>query len=172
MTPRRRGPGWPAPASAAAAAPRLPPETGPLPGITVRVIESWLTVTAGDGTVRTGRYQLITTWPDWRACPAGEPAAGYARRPAIETGPGELTTYPRGPGRIPRGRTPDLARQELRAFRVIYQAIRAVICLAAAGPGPDPDRISLTAALHAIRRTAEPARTRPDAAPAQAQAAI
>jgi Transposase DDE domain len=63
---------------------KLPPDTGPLPGITVRVIQYVLTVTAEDGTVRTERYRLITTLTDWRACPAAGLAACYARRWAIE----------------------------------------------------------------------------------------
>jgi transposase IS4-like protein/DDE family transposase len=128
-------------------------DTGPLPGITVRVIQYVLTVTAGDGTTRTERYRHITTLTDWRAYPAAELAAGYAWRWAIETGYREFKTYLRGPGRILRGRTPALARQELWAYLVIYQAIRAVIALAAAGTGLDPDRISFTATLHAARRT-------------------
>ena len=151
---------------------RLPPETGPLPGITVRVIEFWLTVTAEDGTVRTERYRLLTTLTDWRACPAAALAAGYAWRWAIETGLGELKACLRGPGQILRGRTPELARQELWAFLALYQAVRAVICLAAAGAGLDPDRLSFTAALHAIRRTLPLARTSPDAALAETEAAI
>jgi transposase IS4-like protein/DDE family transposase len=151
---------------------KLPPDTGPLPGTTVRVIEFWLTVTADDGAVRTERYRLITTLLDHRRYPAGQLAAGYAWRWAIETGFAEFKTYLRGPGRILRGRTPELARQELWAYLVIYQAIRAVICLAAAGAGLDPDRISFTAALHAIRRTLTSARTSPDAALAETEACI
>jgi hypothetical protein len=151
---------------------KLPPDTGPLPGITVRVIEFWLTVATDDGAVRTERYRLITTLADYRACPAGQLAAGYAWRWAIETGLAEFKTYLRGAGRILRGRTPELARQELWAYLVLYQAIRAVICLAAAGAGLDPDRISFTAALHAIRRTLEPARTSPGAALAETEAGI
>lgn len=150
----------------------LPPGTGPLPGITVRVIEFWLTLTTCDGTVRTERYRLITTLLDHRACPAEALAAGYAQRWAIETGFREFKTYLRGPGRILRGRTPELARQELWAYLALYQAIRAVICLAAASARIDPDRISFTAALHAIRRTAELARTSPDAALARTEADI
>jgi Insertion element 4 transposase N-terminal/Transposase DDE domain len=65
---------------------KLPPDAGPLPGITVRVIEFWLAITADDGTVRTGRYRLITTLLDHRACPAAALAAGYAQRWAIEIG--------------------------------------------------------------------------------------
>jgi hypothetical protein len=151
---------------------RLPPDTGPLPGTTARVIEFFLTVTARDGTARTVRYRLITTLLDHRAYPAAQLAAGYAQRWAIETGFGELKTHLRGPGRILRGRTPELARQELWACLVIYQAIRAVICLAAASASLDPDRVSFTAALHAARRTLATARTSPDAALAETQAAI
>jgi len=52
----------------------------------VRVIQYALTVTTDDGRTRTERYRLITTLTDWRACPAAELAACYARRWAIETG--------------------------------------------------------------------------------------
>jgi hypothetical protein len=150
----------------------LPPDTGPLPGITVRVIEFRLTVTAGDGTVRTEPYRLITTLLDYRRHPAGQLAGGYAQRWAIETGLAEFKTYLRGPGRILRSRTPDLARQELWAYLAICQLTRAVICLAAAGAGIDPDRISFTTALHAIRRTLPAARTSPGTALAETEASI
>jgi hypothetical protein len=150
----------------------LPPETGPLPGITVRVIEFRLTVTTDDERTRTEGYRLITTLLDYRACPAAALAAGYARRWAIETGLREFKTYLRGPGRILRSRTPELARQELWAYLVICQLTRAVIALAAAGAGLDPDRISFTTTLHAIRRTLPAARTSPDTALAETEASI
>jgi hypothetical protein len=137
----------------------LPPRTGPLPGITVRVIAFTLTVTADDGTTRTEAYRLLTTLLDHRACPAADLAAGYAWRWAIETGYAECKTYLRGPGRRLRGRTPDLARQELWAYLAIYQAIRVIIARAAASAGLDPGRISFTATLHAARRTIPAART-------------
>jgi hypothetical protein len=76
----------------------------------------------------------------------------------LETGYRECKTYLRGPGRRLRGRTPGLARQELWAYLAIYQAIRVIIVRAAAGAGIDPDRISFTATLHAIRRTLPAAR--------------
>jgi Insertion element 4 transposase N-terminal/Transposase DDE domain len=148
----------------------LPPETGPLPGITVRVIQFLVRVDTADGGTRTEPYRLITTLLDWRTAPAADLAAGYAWRWAIETGFREFKTYLRGPRRILRGRTPDLARQELWAYLVIYQAIRAIICLAAAGHHLDPDRISFTATLHAVRRTLPDARTRPDTALAETEA--
>jgi hypothetical protein len=137
---------------------KLGPDTGPLPGITVRVIGYTLTVTGGDGTIRTERYRLITTLTDCRAYPAGQLAACYAWRWAIETGYRECKTYLRGPGRILRGQSPDLARQELWAYLAIYQAVRVIIVRAAASAGMDPDRISFTAALNAAQRTMGPGR--------------
>jgi Insertion element 4 transposase N-terminal/Transposase DDE domain len=151
---------------------KLGRDTGPLPGITVRVIEFWLTVTTADGAARTERYRLITTLTDWRTAPAPDLAAGYAWRWAIETGFKEFKTYLRGAGRLLRGHTPELARQELWAYLTIYQAIRAVICLAAASTGQDPDQLSFTAALHATRRTLILARTSPAAALADTEADI
>ena len=64
----------------------LPPDAGPLPGMTVRVVEYRLTVTADDGTARTERYRLVTTLLDHRAYPAAALAGAYARRWAIEVG--------------------------------------------------------------------------------------
>ena len=132
---------------------KLPPDTSPLPGITVRVIEYTLTVTGQDGTSRTERYRLITTLLDHRAYPAAVLAAAYSRRWAIETGYRECKTYLRGSGRALRGKTPALARQELWALLAVYQAIRILITRAAAGAGLDPGRISFTAALAAVQRT-------------------
>ncbi len=150
----------------------LPPDTTPLPGITVRVIEYVLTVTTDDGRARTERYRLITTLTRWQACPAADLAAGYAWRWAIETGYREFKTYLRGPGRVLRARRPELARQELWAYLVIYQAIRVIIARAAAGAGIDPDRISFTATLHAARRTISTARASMDTALARTETEI
>ena len=131
----------------------LPPDTSPVPGITVRLIEFSVQVQDSQGRTRTERFRVITTLLDWRRCPAGELAAGYGWRWAIETGYREFKTYLRGPGRVLRSRTPDLVRQEIWAYLCIYQAIRVIIARAAAGLGLDPDRISFTGALHAARRT-------------------
>jgi hypothetical protein len=139
---------------------RLPQEQGPLPGdVTVRVIEFLITLTCEDGTTRTERYRAVTTLPDWRRYPAADLAAAYARRWGIETAYREAKSYLAG-GRILRSRTPGLARQEAWALLITYQAIRALICHAAAGTGTDPGRLSFTTALNAARRTlASPAAT-------------
>lgn len=151
---------------------KLGPETGPLPGITVRVIEFWLTVTAGDGTARTESYRLITTLTGWREHPAESLAAAYARRWAIETIYDEFKTHLRGPGRKLRSHAPGLVRQEIWAYLIIYQALRAIAVRAAASRGLDPGRISFTATLHAARRTITPARASLQAALAQAETEI
>ena len=132
---------------------RLPQEEGPLPGdVTVRVIEFLITLTCEDGTTRTERYRAVTTLLDWRRYPAADLAAAYARRWGIETAYREAKSYLAG-GRVLRSRTPGLARQEAWALLVAYQAVRALICHAAAGTGADPGRLSFTTALHAARRT-------------------
>jgi hypothetical protein len=127
-------------------------------GTPVRVIEFLLTITSADGTQRTEPYRLITTLLDPAAAPAAVLADGYAQRWAAETGFQEFKTYLRGAGRVLRPRTPALARQELWAYLILYQAIRAIMCRAAASAGLDPDQISFTATLHAIRRTLPAAR--------------
>jgi hypothetical protein len=145
------------------------PDTSPLPAAAVRVIEFTVTVTGGDGTARTRRYRLITTLLDPRAAPAPELAAAYARRWAVETCFSELKARLRGPGRVLRSRTPDLALQETWAYLVAYQAVRAVIARTAAGHGLDPARLSFTTALHAARASAG---LRPADALARAEAAL
>jgi Transposase DDE domain len=147
----------------------LPPETGPLPGMTVRVIGFRLEVTADDGSTRTERYRLITTLLDWRAFPAAALAAAYARRWAIETGFAELKTILRGHDRPLRGRTPELARQEVWAYLAIYQALRTLIARAAALTGLDPARISFTTARNAAERTLGTASGQLDEALARAE---
>jgi len=151
---------------------RLPPDTSPLPGRTARVIAFTLTVTADDGTARTEPYRLLTTLLDYRAHPAAELAAAYARRWAAETSYREWKTFLRGPGRPLRGRDPALARQELWATLAVYQAVRTLITRAAARTGTDPARLSFTAALDAARRTLPAARDHIDTALAQAETDI
>ncbi len=50
-----------------------------------------------------------------------------------------------------RSTEPDGVYQELYAYLITYQAIRSLI-VAAAGEGVDPDRLSFTVALRAVRR--------------------
>jgi hypothetical protein len=129
-----------------------PPKPRPIQGVTVRVIESVITVTTADGTTRTQKYRLITTLLDWRHAPAAQLAALYGRRWACETGIGEIKTRLRGPGRVLRAQDPECARQEVWAYLIIYQAIRLMISHAALADDLEPARVSFTAARDIARR--------------------
>ncbi|WP_434599795.1 IS4 family transposase [Streptomyces sp. A5-4] len=121
-------------------------------GPVVRVVESVITVRTHDGTVRTGHYRLITTLLDPQLAPARSLATTYARRWAAETGFREIKTYLRGSHRTLRATDPEVARQELWAYLIVYQVIRLIICHAALrGENLDPARISFTAARDAVR---------------------
>lgn len=123
-------------------------------GPVVRVVEAVITVRTDDGTVRTGHYRLVTTLLDPRLAPAQELAATYARRSAVETGFREIKTYLRGSHRALRATDPEVARQELWAYLIVYQAIRLIICHAALrGEDLEPARISFTAARDAVRNS-------------------
>lgn len=132
---------------------RLGPDTSPLPGIRVRVIEFTVTVTGTAGS-RSERYRLITTLLDPVRAPARQVAACYAQRWEAETGYRELKITLRGPGRVLRSRDPAMIIQEIWALLCACQLIHAHrAAAAAAAPQPlDPDRISFTITLHAIRR--------------------
>lgn len=143
---------------------------------TVRVIEFLITVEEedkdGNTRTRTQRYRLLTTLLDHRAFPAAELAACYARRWSVELSYRELKVVVRGARRVLRGQDPGLARQEIWAYLVVYQAIRILIARAAALYGIAPARISATAALHAAGRSIQPARTGMTAALAAVEAEI
>jgi hypothetical protein len=132
-----------------------PPTPRPIRGITVRVIEAWITVTV-DGVTRTEKYRLVTSLLDPNRAPADQLVALYARRWAAETGIRELKTVLLH-GQHLRGRTPIRALQELWAALTTYQTIRLLISHAALTTDLDPSRISFTAARdtveHAITTT-------------------
>lgn len=120
--------------------------------MTVRVIEYRLADPGRDGSIR---YRLITTITDPQQAPAAELAALYAERWEAETTLAEIKTAQIGPGQILPSKHPDLVRQEIYAHLAVHAGIRALMHHAAlAGPVPiDPDRLSFTAALRAVRRS-------------------
>jgi hypothetical protein len=144
---------------------RLPPDTAPLDGIPVRVIEADITLCPAAGEPRTGRCRLITTLLDPAEAPALRVAACYAERREAETGYRELKIFLRGAGRVLRSRDPGGAGQETCALLCAGQLIHAArAAAAAAAGGPGPDRISFTITLRAIRRAATAARPARNAA--------
>lgn len=128
-----------------------PPKPRPINGITVRVIDAWITITL-DATTRTERYRLVTSLLDPHLAPAEQLVALYARRWVAETGIRELKTVLLA-GRALRGQTPVRALQELWAALTVYQAIRLLICRAALTQDLDPSRISFTAARDTVEHT-------------------
>lgn len=127
------------------------PRSG-LPGIPVRLIEADITITPGGGQPRTRRCRLITTLLDPAAAPAAALAACYAQRWEAETSYREIKVFTRGPGRVLRSATPAGIAQETWALLCACQLTSAARTQAAAAGGHDPDRISYTITLRAIRR--------------------
>jgi Insertion element 4 transposase N-terminal/Transposase DDE domain len=123
-----------------------------LPGIPVRVIEADITITAAGQPPRTERCRLITTLLDPATAPAAQIAACYAQRWEIETGNKEIKVFTRGAGTVLRSQTPAGIAQEIWALLCVAQLTHAARARAAAAGGHDPDQISYTITLRAIRR--------------------
>lgn len=140
----------------------LPPDTATLEGIPVRLIDADITSTPRDGPARTEHYRLLTTILDPDQAPAAAIAALYAQRWESETGYRELKTFLQGTRRVLRSRDPAGIEQETWALLCACQLIHATRIAAAATAGHDPDRISYTVTLRALRRhiTTGPASTR------------
>jgi hypothetical protein len=131
---------------------KLPPEHATTEGIAVRLIEADITSTPDGGPPATERYRLLTTILDHRIAPAAEIAALYAQRWESETGYRELKTFLRGPRRILRSHDPAILEQETWALLCAGQLIQATRASSASTAGLDPDRVSYTVTLRAIRR--------------------
>jgi hypothetical protein len=127
------------------------PRSG-LPGIAVRVIEADITITAAGRPPRTQHCRLVTTLADPVTAPAAQVAGCYAQRWEIETSYREIKVFTRGPGRVLRSRHPAGIAQEIWALLCICQLTHTTRAAAASASGLDPDRISYTITLRAIRR--------------------
>ena len=110
-----------------------------------------------DGNGKGEQIILATTITDWRAAPAQALAAAYYQRWEHETGNQQLKTYLRGPGRVLRSQSPDMAIQEIWGYLLTHYAISALICNAATAAGIDPDRVKFKRTLRIIRRAIGPA---------------
>lgn len=145
-------------------------------GCWVRVIEYTVTVTAidpatGASIQRTELFRLLTTIGDPHLATAADLAECYRQRWESENGYQELKTLQRGARTVLRSTEPDGVYQELYAYLITYQAIRSLI-VAAAGDQIDPDRLSFTVALRAVRRAITTAATAPPTVLAAAITAI
>jgi hypothetical protein len=134
-------------------------------GIWVRVIEYTVTVTAatadGASTTRVELFRLITTITDPHLATAAQLADCYHQRWESETVYKSLKTHQRGPRQVLRSQHPDGIAQELYAYLITYQAVRQLMHQAAVAADIDPDRLSFTTALRAVRRFITSAATAP-----------
>jgi hypothetical protein len=131
----------------------VPPDPrSSLPGLAIRVIEADITISSAGQPPRTGRCRLITTLADPAAAPAEQVAACYAQRWETENGYREIKVFTRGARRVLRSRHPAGIAQEIWALLCACQLTHTARAHAAAGAGHDPDRISYTITLRAIRR--------------------
>ena len=132
------------------------PGTGGRLGIWVRVIEYTVTVTAttpdGATTTRVELFRLITTITDPQLATAAQLADCYHQRWESETVYKSLKTHQRGPRQVLRSQDPEGVAQELYAYLITYQAVRQLMNQAAIAADIDPDRLSFTTALRAVRR--------------------
>jgi hypothetical protein len=125
-------------------------------GIWVRVIEYTVTVTAttphGASSTRVELFRLITTITNPHLATAAQLAQCYHQRWESETVYKSLKTHQRGPRQVLRSQDPDGIVQELYAYLITYQAVRLLMNQAAVAADIDPDRLSFTTALRAVRR--------------------
>jgi len=121
-------------------------------GTPVRVIE-YSVSGKDDDAAPSELFCLATTLLDHEAYPMEEFPDRYAERWELETAIGDVETRLRGgPEVVLRSKTPDMVRQEVYALLCVYQAIRHLIATAAESARIDPDRISFTRAVQAVRR--------------------
>ncbi|MDQ2873536.1 MAG: IS4 family transposase [Actinomycetota bacterium] len=119
----------------------------------VRVIEYEVPDRGGDG--KGELIALVTTITQMAAAPAPLLAQAYHQRWEHETGNKQLKTYLRGPGRVLRSRSPDMARQEIYGYLLTHWAISALTCKAATEAGIDPDRVKFKRTVRIVRRRAD-----------------
>ena len=121
----------------------------------VRVIE--YEVPDRDGGGNGELIALITTITD--RCKPRPPllAQGYHERWEHETGNKQLKTALRGPGKVLRSKSPDMARQEIYGYLLTHHAISALICQAATEADIDPDRVKFTRTVRIVRWAIAPA---------------
>ena len=127
------------------------PLPGPPAGHPVRIIEYIVTVQTAEGGCRVEPFRLATSLLDAAVAPAAELAALYHQRWESEVSYGELKTRLRGAEFVLRSRSPQMVRQEMFAFLVVYQALCALRTRAASTAGIDPDRISFTITVRLTR---------------------
>jgi len=121
-----------------------------LPDTVARLV-SFTVTTRTARRVKTSVIKVLTTLLDADACPAREIAALYAERWQIEIAYLHLKKTVKGTGRVLRGRSVTLARQEAWALLLVHNMTATLAARAAGQAGLDPDLLPFTAVLSLIR---------------------
>ena len=120
-----------------------------LPGVHVRIIEYALDDPGRPQAADS--YRLATTILDPALAPTEELAALYAKRWDVKISIKEVKISQGRPQLVLRSRKPDGVIQELYGFACVHYAIRWLLHQAALGQAVDPDRLSFTGGLRAMR---------------------
>jgi hypothetical protein len=121
-----------------------------LPDTVARLV-SFTVTTRTARRVKTSVIKVLTTLLDPGAFPAREIAARYAERWQAETAYLHLKKTVKGTGRVLRGRSVTLARQEAWALLLVHNMTATIAARAAGQAGIDPRLIPFTAVLALIR---------------------
>ena len=132
---------------AAAGDPALPS----LPATAARLVCFTVVTRTRSGRAKTTQVRLLTTLLDPDRCPAGELAVLYQRRWLVEVAFLHLKKTIRGAGRVLRGRSAALVRQEAWALLLAHNMIAGLAARAAATAGLAPGDITFTAVLSLAR---------------------
>jgi Transposase DDE domain/Insertion element 4 transposase N-terminal len=132
---------------AAAGDPALPS----LPDTTARLVCFTVLTRTRSGRMKTTQVRLLTTLLDPVLCPAGELAVLYQKRWLVEVAFLHLKKTVRGAGRVLRGRSGPLVRQEAWALLLAHNMIAGLAARAAATAGLTPGEITFTAVLSLTR---------------------
>ena len=97
-------------------------------------------------------YRLVTTILEPDEAPADELAVLYAERWEVEISIKEIKIYQGRPNVVLRSKKPDGVLQEFYGFLTVHYLIRWLLHQASLEEDVDPDRLSFTSALRAVRR--------------------
>jgi hypothetical protein len=122
-----------------------------LPDTVARLVCFTVLARTRSGRSKTTQIRLLTTLLDPDLYPAAELAALYARRWLIEIAFLHLKKTVRGTGRILRGRSETLVRQETWALLLAHNMIAGLAARTAAAAGLSPGQICFTAVLSLAR---------------------
>jgi hypothetical protein len=122
-----------------------------LPDTVARLVSFTVLTRTRRGRAKATAIRVLTTLLDPDAFPAREIAALYAERWQVETAFLHLKKTVRGAGRVLRGRSPALARQEAWALLLVHNMTAAMAARAAAAAGTSLAAVSFTAVLSLVR---------------------